>query len=111
MNSCNLLVQILSCKSIRISENKNQIIKLKARLLIRKRLVVINLIIWNKQSSDIFKLMKKLDYVIIEGKLHRNNKIFKNSTKQVQKDLVFSTSRIFKYKSLLKNKDIDLFIK
>nr|WKD83393.1 hypothetical protein [Neopyropia yezoensis] len=111
MNSCTLLVQILSCKSIRISENKSQIIKLKARLLKRKQLVIINLTIWNKKSSYTFKQLKKLDYVIIEGKLHRNNKIFTNKTKQVGKDLVFSTSRIFKYKSLLKNKDIDLFIK
>nr|YP_009244756.1 hypothetical protein Ppul_171 [Pyropia pulchra]AMK96998.1 hypothetical protein Ppul_171 [Pyropia pulchra] len=111
MNSCILLVQVLSCKSIEISANKNQIIKLKVRLLQRKRLVVVNLIIWNKKSIEIFKLIKRLDYVIIEGKLHRNNKIFKNSMKQVQKDLVFSTSRILKYKSLLKNKDVDLFIK
>lgn len=111
MNSCTLLVQILSCKSIRIGENKNQIIKLKVRLLKRKRLVAINLIIWDKKSLDSFKLMKKLDYVIIEGKLHRNNKILKNKIKRVQKDLVFSASSIFKYKSLLKNKDLDLFIK
>nr|ALL97341.1 hypothetical protein [Pyropia endiviifolia] len=111
MNNCVLLVQILSCKSIRISDNENQVIKLKGRLLKRKRLVMINLIIWNKKSIETFKFMKKLDYIIIEGKLHRNNKIFKNSMKYVQKDLVFSASRILKYKSLLNNKDSDLFIK
>lgn len=111
MNSCTLLVQILRCKSIKISDNRNKIIKLEVRLLQRKRLATINLIIWNKKSLEIFKLLKKLDYVIIEGKLHRNNKVFKNSKKRIQKDLIFSVSRILKYKSLLKNKDIDLFIK
>nr|YP_010925764.1 hypothetical protein RMC01_pgp161 [Neoporphyra seriata]WKD83996.1 hypothetical protein [Neoporphyra seriata] len=111
MNSCTLLVQILSCTSIKISKTGSQIIKLKVRLLQRKRVVSINLTMWNKKSVETFKLMKKLDYVIIEGKLHRNNKILKNSTKYIQKDLLFSASRILKYKSLLKNKDIDLFIK
>lgn len=105
MNSCILLVQILNCKSIKISDNKNQIIKLKARFLKRKKIVFINLIIWNQQSLEMFKTTKKLDYLMVEGKLHRNNKMFKNRTKQVQKDLVFSVSRILKYK------DIDLFIK
>nr|AIA21266.1 hypothetical protein [Pyropia kanakaensis] len=111
MNSCILIVQILSCKSIRIINNKNQVIKLKVRLLKRTRLVVINLTIWNKKHIEIFKLMKKFDYMIIEGKLHRNNKIFKNSMKYAQKDLVFSASRILKYKSLLNNTDIDLLLK
>nr|YP_010925553.1 hypothetical protein RMC00_pgp161 [Neoporphyra dentata]WKD83785.1 hypothetical protein [Neoporphyra dentata] len=111
MNICTLLVQILRCKSIKISDNRHQIIKLKVRLLQRKKLAAINLIIWNKKSLETFKLLKKLDYVIIEGKLHRNNKILQNNKKRIQKDLVFSASRILKYKSLLKTKDIDLFIK
>nr|NP_053847.1 hypothetical protein PopuCp052 [Porphyra purpurea]P51237.1 RecName: Full=Putative single-stranded DNA-binding protein ycf41; AltName: Full=ORF111 [Porphyra purpurea]AAC08123.1 ORF111 [Porphyra purpurea] len=111
MNKCNLLVQILQCKSVKTTSNENQIIKLKARFKKRNKVVAIDLLIWNRQSLEIFKLLKKFDYIIIEGKLHRSETTDIKLMLNQQKDLVFSTSRIFKYKSLLKNKDIDLFIK
>jgi len=110
MNKCTLLVQILRCKSVKTVHNGNQIIKLKARFKKRNKVAVINLLIWNRQSLKSFKLLKKFDYIIIEGKLHLNKKKRKLIVNH-QKDLVFSISRIFKYKSLLKNKDVDLFIK
>nr|YP_009027521.1 hypothetical chloroplast protein 111 [Neoporphyra perforata]AGV01091.1 hypothetical chloroplast protein 111 [Neoporphyra perforata]AHB35015.1 hypothetical chloroplast protein 111 [Neoporphyra perforata]AHB35224.1 hypothetical chloroplast protein 111 [Neoporphyra perforata]AIA19386.1 hypothetical protein [Neoporphyra perforata]AIA19595.1 hypothetical protein [Neoporphyra perforata] len=111
MNSCTLLVQILSCESVKIIDSRNQVIKLKARLLKRKRLVTMHVTIWNKKTIGDFKLMKKLDYFIIEGKLHKNNTTLVNSTVRTHKTLVLSASRILKYQSVLKNKDIDLFIK
>ena len=111
MNKCTLLVQILRCKSIKTTNTANQVIKLKARFYKRKKLTTINLFLWNKQSLRTFQLLKKFDYIVIEGKLHKKEKIDKKTVKNKQKDLTFSASRIFKYKSLLKNKDIDLFIK
>jgi len=96
--------------SVKIVHNGNQVVKLKARFKKRNKVAMINLLIWNRQSLESFKLLKKFDYIIIEGKLNRNKKK-KKLTVNRQKDLVFSISRIFKYQSLLKNKDVDLFIK
>ena len=111
MNKSILLMQILSCKSIKTYNNHNRIIKLKARFLKRKNLAVVNVIVWNKKSLEMFNKLKKFDYIIAEGKLHRNEKTVKNFVKNQRKDLTFSASHIIKYKSLLKNKDVDLFIK
>lgn len=111
MNKSTLLVQVLSCKSIKTNIHRNQLIKLKTRFLNRKRPVNINITIWNKQSVNTFRLLKKFDYIIIEGKINKNTKLGHIVSQRQQKDVIFSVSRIFKYQSLLKNKDIDLFIK
>lgn len=101
MNKCTILVQILCCKSIKTINNENQIIRLKVRLNRRQKLSTVNLLLWNKQSLEIFKLFKQFDYIIVEGKLHRNKKIERKSGFSKQKDITISASRIFKYKSLL----------
>nr|YP_010338308.1 hypothetical protein MW410_pgp122 [Bangia atropurpurea]UNJ18258.1 hypothetical protein [Bangia atropurpurea] len=101
MNKFSVLVQILCCKSIKTINNENQIIRLKVRFNKRKGLSTVNLLLWNKQSLEIFKLFKQFDYIIVEGKLHRNEKIEKKSNVSKQKDITISASRIFKYKSLL----------
>nr|YP_009237333.1 hypothetical protein [Wildemania schizophylla]AKS28380.1 hypothetical protein [Wildemania schizophylla] len=70
-----------------------------------------SLSIWNKQSLNMLRSLKKFDYIIVEGKINKNTKLVNFLSQRQQKDVVFSVSRILKYKSVLKNKDIDLFIK
>ena len=111
MNKCTLLVQILNCRRVKTNSHKNPVIQLKARFRRRKKLATIYLTLWNRQALAIFKVLKKFDYVIVEGKLHKNSKKINVFATSKQQNLRFSVSRIFKYKSLLKNKDVDLFIK